>query len=412
MKEYLFYTVLASEATPPFQRHFDMEKVEIIYDFKKFVKDSSSLKKVVYLEEHKVANDSLFNDERFKKLNALFLVNFSDGTSIYTIEKLKKWIEINQISEEKILVMAHSEHDVDLIKSIIKTNINFAIVPGPLLIVLHEFLTKKFKKRFLFLSRNWHNTRLVSFVDLRRRGILNNSYYSFFNVKNIYADNRIEPRQYYSLEEIDTIFKNSIADISAKNPIWGNELNEYWNDEKTEIVRSMPCLLENESKEIPPGQQFISNTLQDAFINSAMSLLVETNNYDISSHFQCTEKTYKSMMYRHPFFVYATENHLSRTRQHGFKTFSNVFDESYDTLNTAWERIYHIHNQVDHLNRMSDNEFKKIIYKTIPETTHNYNVVMNRLANIKSGITYKKFNKDFDNLLLNNPPDHWFNNAY
>jgi hypothetical protein len=308
--------------------------------------------------------------------------------------------------------MAHSEHDVDLIKSIIKTNINFAIVPGPLLIVLHEFLTKKFKKRFLFLSRNWHNTRLVSFVDLRRRGILNNSYYSFFNVKNIYADNRIEPRQYYSLEEIDTIFKNSIADISAKNPIWGNELNEYWNDEKTEIVRSMPCLLENESKEIPPGQQFISNTLQDAFINSAMSLLVETNNYDISSHFQCTEKTYKSMMYRHPFFVYATENHLSRTRQHGFKTFSNVFDESYDTLNTAWERIYHIHNQVDHLNRMSDNEFKKIIYKTIPETTHNYNVVMNRLANIKSGITYKKFNKDFDNLLLNNPPDHWFNNAY
>lgn len=418
-KEYLFYYLSNCTSVYNFSkshRQFNMDKAEITNDFKKFIKNKTSLQKIVYLREQIIARDFLFNHDKFKNLNALFVVDFSDGTSVFIIEKLKNWIETNQIPDEKILIMTHSEHEQNLITRIMnkKTNINFVIVPGPIQIALSEFLGRRYKKRFLFLSRNWNLARLVSFVDLKRRGILENSYYSFFNVKNLYSNPDTDPYQYYSIAEIDEYFRGGIREIYETYPQWAKELHEYWNDEKIKIVEDMPYLLENETKEVPgrPGQQFISNTLQDAFTNSAMSLLVETNSFDPEDHFQCTEKTYKSMIYRHPFFVYATKYHLHRTRQYGFKTFSNVFDETYDTFDHWKDRIYHIHNQVEILNNMPDEEFKKTIYKTIPETTHNYNLVMNMLFDNKSGIKYQKFNKTFDNLLLDNIPDHWFNNQY
>lgn len=417
MKEYLFYIVSNSEVLPEgyHHRHFDMKKAKILNNFDEFINDNSLLQKIVYVQEHIISKDFLIDSIKFKNLNALFVIDFSDGTSVYTIEKLKNWIETNQILDEKILIMAHSEHEQNLITNIMtkQTDINVVIVPGPIQIALNEFLGKRYKKRFLFLSRNWNPSRLISFIDLHRRRILDNCYYSFFNVKDIYSSPEL-PHNYYSLTDIEMFYNQSMQHISVINPQWAKELHEYWNDEKIKIVEGMPYLLENETKEISgrTGQQFISNTLQDAFTNSAMSLLVETNNYDVNTHFQCTEKTYKSMIYRHPFFVYATQNHLYRTQQYGFKTFSNVFDESYDTLNTAWERIYHIHNQVEILNNMTDVEFKKIIYKTTPETTHNYNLVMNMLTNFKSSIKYQTFNKVFDNLLFDNIPDHLFNNQY
>jgi hypothetical protein len=54
----------------------------------------------------------------------------------------------------------------------------------------------------------------------------------------------------------------------------------------------------------------------------------------------------------------------------------------------------------------------KTICKTIPETTHNYNLVMNMLIDNKSSVKYQKFDKIFDNLLLDHLPDYLFNNQY
>jgi hypothetical protein len=417
-KEYLFYFLSNTPSEHnsfKHHRHFDMKKVKITNNLDEFINDKSLLQKIVYVREHIISRDLLIDSIKFKNLNSLFVIDFSDGTSVHTIEKLKNWIEKNQILEEKILIMTHSEHEQNLITRIIgKKQINIVVVPGPIRIALGEFLGKRYKKRFLFLSRNWSLSRLISFVDLKKRGILENCYYSFFNVKNIYLDPNTDLYDYYSMAEIEDYFAQGIQSINATNPRWATELHEYWNDEKIKIVEDMPYLLDNETKEVPgrPGQQFISNTLQDAFTNSAMSLLVETNNFDTPEHFQCTEKTYKSMIYRHPFFVYATKHHLKRTCQYGFKTFFNVFDESYDTLDQWHDRIYNIHNQVEILNNMSDTEFKKTICKTIPETTHNYNLVMNMLIDNKSSIKYQKFDKIFDNLLLDHLPDYLFNNQY
>jgi hypothetical protein len=416
MIEYLMH-VISPELLPDdylwMHKHFDTDKFKLEQNLKEFWKYKGPLKKIVYIEERRISNETLIDNSILRHLDATFVVDFGDGPDIFIIENLKKWIAKNHIPDEKILIMSHSRNDINLVKTIIgkETKINFVIVQTPSHTAFEEFIGKKYKKRFLFLSRNWNVTRLISFVDLQRRGILENSYFSFFNVKNVYSSNSHE---YYSYNEIDEYFNHGLEKIAIKNKSWSQDLKEYWNDEKEKIINGMPYLLENETTEISgrSGQQWLSNTLQDAFVNSAMSLVVETNNSEFETHFQCTEKTYKSMIYRHPFFVYGSKYQLQKTREYGFKTFSTVFDESYDLLNTPWERIFHIHEQVEILNKMPEIEFKKIIYKTIPETTFNFTFLMTKLSNFKVNVKYQRYDKDFDNLLKSNPPDYWYEDDY
>jgi hypothetical protein len=415
-KEYLLYQASMLNSSYIDHRFLDIEKIIFEQNLETFLKYQGTLKKIVYLDERSISSNLLINSKKFKKLDALFLADFIDGVPASHAIELKKWIDQNQIPFKKITIMTHSNHECNLLKKIFNNDneINFVVISGPLNIALREFLGKPYTKRFLFLSRNWNVERLVTFVDFHRRCILDNCYFSFFNIKDVYT-NPNSSHEYYSLEEIDIFFTSALTDIDSINAAWLNELREYWNDNKIKIVEGMPYLLEDETNEVKgrPGQQFISCTLQNAFTNSAMSLLIETTNGSKDhDHFQCTEKTYKSMIYRHPFLVYGGKYQLKRTREYGFNTFSHIFDESYDNLNTTWERIYHINNQVETLNKMSNIDFKKLMFEAIPETTFNFNRVMEAFYNFKTNIDYEKFDKNFDNLLLNKPIDNWFNNLY
>ena len=48
-----------------------------------------------------------------------------------------------------------------------------------------------------------------------------------------------------------------------------------------------------------------------------------------------SEKTFKPIQYQHPFMVYGQQNTLKFLHDLGFETFENLFDESYDTINSS-----------------------------------------------------------------------------
>ena len=93
-------------------------------------------------------------------------------------------------------------------------------------------------------------------------------------------------------------------------------------------------------------------------------------------------------------------------------TFCHPGDESYDDLESSWDRIYNINNQAEQLNNLPLPEFKQKMYTAIPQTTHNYNLMMQRANNFKENLFTEFYNKDIDNLIFNSSPDHWFNNDY
>lgn len=379
-------------------------------NFKRFVKNTSNLKKFVYIDERAVRNNLLFNSDTFRSLDCTFYIDIGDGADINTIKNVCDWTITNKISLANTIINCHNEHDKNIVKSFFGKDhaVQIIILQTCLLQTFHFLFGKKFKKRFLFLSRNWNTHRLVTFIDLHRRRVLDNAYFTFYNLESSH------PLKYRDLKDIDQQFVGTIYDIQHVNSMWAETLSDYWNENKKEIFDRMPYIFEDEKNEIPNvGETYVlTNAVQNAYVNSAMSLLMETNCFAPDYHFQCTEKTYKAMFYRHPFLAYGTQFQLSRTKSYGFQTFDNIFDESYDNLESSWSRIYNINNQAETLNGLSDAEFKQKMYTAIPQTTHNYNLMMKRANNFKENLFRDFYNQDIDNFIRNMPPDHWFNNDY
>ena len=74
-----------------------------------------------------------------------------------------------------------------------------------------------------------------------------------------------------------------------------------------------------------------------------------------------TEKTFKPIMYGHPFVVYGDANTLSTLRTWGFSTFDNLFDETYDSMSSYEEKVKDITRQLKNLKCHYDPETKEKI---------------------------------------------------
>ena len=69
----------------------------------------------------------------------------------------------------------------------------------------------------------------------------------------------------------------------------------------------------------------------DVYDNSSVSFICET--HDTNDSFFLTEKTYRTILNRHPFVLRAAFPALRYLNKLGFKTFDSLIDESYDNLN-------------------------------------------------------------------------------
>jgi hypothetical protein len=68
-----------------------------------------------------------------------------------------------------------------------------------------------------------------------------------------------------------------------------------------------------------------------------VSIISETN--DNNFEVFITEKLWKPVLMHHPFVVHGNLHYLKKIKELGFKTFDNVFDESYDNEQDPNERI-------------------------------------------------------------------------
>jgi len=95
--------------------------------------------------------------------------------------------------------------------------------------------------------------------------------------------------------------------------------------------------------------------------NTAVHLVAETVFCDSKIH--VTEKTFKPMVMKQPFIIFAGPGTLQYLKNYGFRTFDCVWDESYDLEQDHDARLIKIINVVKDLSDKSDKEFKEIIDK-------------------------------------------------
>lgn len=82
----------------------------------------------------------------------------------------------------------------------------------------------------------------------------------------------------------------------------------------------------------------------DWIANTYFSVVTETHAGEGPG--QVTEKIYKLIFCCHPFIVYGPRYHLETLRRYGFKTFPELFDESYDSMPESFEKYNLISDQI------------------------------------------------------------------
>jgi len=112
----------------------------------------------------------------------------------------------------------------------------------------------------------------------------------------------------------------------------------------------------------------------DFYNNSFASVVNETYiNQNWDPFF--TEKIFKPLAYGHPFLVFSSAGALRLLRDLGFETFGDVFDESYDDIESPQRRFEHILRQVQGFCERPLGELQEIFQGLLPRLQHNQQVL-------------------------------------
>lgn len=177
------------------------------------------------------------------------------------------------------------------------------------------------KKTFLMFNRRWgnHPQRVLMLCHLFKNNLLDDFYISF------------------SKDEVDN--KGSFTTHAQKFLNYLSGPNLITDDDLALIETRLPLILDHNKLE--QNLMFTEFTSTQSFYNNSMiHVIAET--YFFSNLIHLTEKSYKPIAYKQPFIMFASPGSLNALRQQGFKTFSSLWDESYDDEKDHTKRFFKI----------------------------------------------------------------------
>ena len=154
-----------------------------------------------------------------------------------------------------------------------------------------------------------------------------------------YTIGRMTPSRLRTIYELDKAFANDIYGEVGSNWYFGLEENKKFNDYYTEEIQWI------KTKQFAPGHLPLFGLVgwEESYSeyhiiwnNFKIEIVPET---DVFSTYYFTEKTARCLATGKPFVLISGANSLDQLRKMGFKTFSPVLDESYDTALYPYKRI-------------------------------------------------------------------------
>ena len=174
--------------------------------------------------------------------------------------------------------------------------------------------------------------------------------------KHRLAHNHISAPRVCSYENID------ISTIATKY------CNIYSDIEQVFNQASLPKLFAGEET------QHMTSCWLTNFGEAADSLVyVPTETVYFGKRLHITEKTFKAIALEMPFVLVAPTGSLEYMRRYGFRTFSSVFDESYDQETNDIKRVERVVKLLKDLDNLSVKERWDIHQACLPIVEHNYN---------------------------------------
>jgi hypothetical protein len=110
------------------------------------------------------------------------------------------------------------------------------------------------------------------------------------------------------------------------------------------------------------------------FVEAQDSLVyVPTETVYFGRRTHLTEKTFKAIALEMPFVLVAPAGSLEYLREYGFKTFSGIFDETYDAETDDLKRMEQVIKLLKDINSLSNKERQQLHRACIPIVEHNFN---------------------------------------
>ena len=270
----------------------------------------------------------------------------------------------------------------------------------------------KKSKKFMALCSTLHAHRKFSLNEIFRRNLLNMGYVSawFGNQDEIDNHNSIT-----SLEELNFEYNSHISEHGSYKL---NEINRYPYDFILEEWKKLPLVLDM-VQHIQPSDSFVEMSDQTErfvnleefdeteikatldniwpivedkkaiphkyFENSYFSFVMDSvlsNADDGPNEFKfITEKVYRTISL-HPMIVLGCTYTLEHLRSRGFKTFPELFDESYDEIEDDYSRFMFIMDEIERVCNLPKEVLHEKYVSVLPKIKHNQQIFYNSTEKI------------------------------
>lgn len=123
-----------------------------------------------------------------------------------------------------------------------------------------------------------------------------------------------------------------------------------------------------------------NNALENIYNDVFCDVVTESRYAQPTANY--SEKVYQPMWYKKPYILVAPPYTLTELKKQGFKTFSDFWDESYDSEENHEQRMFKIFEVIDFINNKSIEDLR-IMYESMkPILSHNYNLLKQILPEV------------------------------
>lgn len=205
---------------------------------------------------------------------------------------------------------------------------------------------------------------------------------SFISLNNLYKGPRI-----YRLVFLSQLYKRGLFGegiISYNIDDWSEEIDNMHLDAATREDLITFCGEVKKSYRLQKNLYNKDNSSAEQeyplWTSAFWHIVSETCFYEKTLHL--TEKVFKPIVARQPFILLSTPGSLDYLRDYGFKTFSNVIDESYDKVTNPNQRINCVVNEIEKIANLTELEKQKM-YDNVRDTVeYNFNHFYENLEKI------------------------------
>lgn len=322
--------------------------------------------------EHTELTDVFNTDivDKIKNKEVLLVMDASSEADYEIIDDIYTHLIIKQhIPESQILLLVGSPDIADYVKTV-ATSLNKEPIKVEWFLCFESIISdseppmvnplkrKSFKKSFINLNRRWRPHRLALTALLYERGLLDKGYVSFSNVD---IDNRVSWEEAWV--EVDNWF---LTYPETKKQLANGR----------QLIDVLPLYLDTDNLYI--NQAYLQyNGIQNFYSNTYFNVVSETHFMNLKPRF-LSEKIFKAMYYRQPFILVSTPNSLELLKKAGYKTFSGLIDESYDSENDDSKRLLMIANEIERLSNLENTELEQFLKEAYSICDYNYKILVNK----------------------------------